>query len=89
MDSSALNPLVSPRRRLDAEGGRLTITGVHPQPIRLLQITGVDDLFATDTTAAGGATDALTGHAGGVVNAPMHQRFSSPPGQARRPDQQS
>jgi anti-anti-sigma factor len=58
MDSSGLNLLVSLRRRLDAEGSRLAITGLQPQPTRLLQITGASDLFAAE--AADGAADALT-----------------------------
>jgi hypothetical protein len=43
---------------LDAEGSRLAITGLQPQPTRLLQITGASDLFAAE--AADGAADALT-----------------------------
>jgi anti-anti-sigma factor len=60
MDSSGLNLLVLLRRRLQAEGGRLAVTGLQPQPARLLQITGAYDLFAVDTTTAEGSDDALT-----------------------------
>jgi anti-anti-sigma factor len=60
MDSSGLNLLVSLRLRLDAEGGRLALTGLQPQPTRVLQITGAYDLFTADTTTADGTDEALT-----------------------------
>ncbi|MFG3207152.1 STAS domain-containing protein [Streptomyces sp. NPDC048192] len=60
MDSSGLNLLVSLRRRLDAEGSRLAITGLQSQPTRLLQLTGVYGLFAANTTTADGTDEALT-----------------------------
>ncbi|MEU0678061.1 STAS domain-containing protein [Streptomyces sp. NPDC006172] len=48
MDSSGLNLLLLLRMRFDAEGGRLAVTGLQPQPTRLLQISGAYDLFTTD-----------------------------------------
>ncbi|MGW5047002.1 STAS domain-containing protein [Streptomyces griseoluteus] len=51
MDSSGLNLLLLLRRRLQAEGGRLTVTGLQHQPARLLQITETYALFAADTAA--------------------------------------
>ncbi|MEU7060902.1 STAS domain-containing protein [Streptomyces sp. NPDC046197] len=39
MDSSGLNLLLHLRRRLQAEGALLAVTGLQPQPARLLQIT--------------------------------------------------
>ncbi|MFE9454930.1 STAS domain-containing protein [Streptomyces sp. NPDC006739] len=36
MDSSGLNLLLLLRRRLHAEGGRLAVTGLQPQPVSLL-----------------------------------------------------
>ncbi|WP_326806013.1 STAS domain-containing protein [Streptomyces sp. NBC_01788] len=59
MDSSGLNLLVLLRRRLQAEGGRLAVTGLQPQPARLLEITETLDLFAADTAAANGSDEAL------------------------------
>ena len=60
MDSSGLNLLLLLRQRLHAEGGRLAVTGLQPQPARLLEITQTYDLFAADTTAADGPDEALT-----------------------------
>ncbi|MGW3360321.1 STAS domain-containing protein [Streptomyces bungoensis] len=52
MDSSGLNLLVLLRRRLHAEGGHLAVTGLQPQPARLLEITQTYALFAADTAVA-------------------------------------
>ncbi|MEW2515817.1 STAS domain-containing protein [Streptomyces sp. NPDC046870] len=60
MDSSGLNLLVLLRRRLHAEGGRLAVIGLQPQPARLLEITDTYELFAADTTDADDSDDALT-----------------------------
>ncbi|MEW2291277.1 STAS domain-containing protein [Streptomyces sp. NPDC006743] len=46
MDSSGLNLLVLLRRRLQAKGGRLTVTGLQPQPAHLLQLTGTYEVFS-------------------------------------------
>jgi anti-anti-sigma factor len=59
MDSSGLNLLVALRRRLHTAGGRLAVTGLQPQPKRLLQITGAYALFVVDT-AVDGSNEALT-----------------------------
>ncbi|MFF8594539.1 STAS domain-containing protein [Streptomyces sp. NPDC015220] len=60
MDSSGLNLLILLRQRLDAEGGRLTVTGLQPQPTRLLELTHTYDLLAADTTTAAGSDDGPT-----------------------------
>jgi anti-anti-sigma factor len=60
MDSSGLNLLVLLHRRLQAEGGLLAVTGLQPQPTRLLQITETYDLFTADTTTANCPDEALT-----------------------------
>ncbi|MEU6807403.1 STAS domain-containing protein, partial [Streptomyces neyagawaensis] len=60
MDSSGLNLLVQLHRRLHAEGKRLTVTGLQPQPARLLEITETYALFTADTTGADDSAEALT-----------------------------
>ncbi|WP_069767870.1 STAS domain-containing protein [Streptomyces sp. LUP30] len=49
MDSSGLNLLLLLRRRLQAQGGRLTLTGLRHQPRHLLALTGTDRLLTADT----------------------------------------
>ncbi|MFF0001439.1 STAS domain-containing protein [Streptomyces avermitilis] len=48
MDSSGLNLLLLLRRRLQAEGGHLAVTGLRHQPTRLLVLTQTYDIFAAD-----------------------------------------
>ncbi|MFG3117511.1 STAS domain-containing protein [Streptomyces sp. NPDC048197] len=60
MDSSGLNLLVLLRRRLHAEGGRLAVTGLQPQPARLLQITAATNSSPTMPRPRRGP-DRLTG----------------------------
>jgi anti-anti-sigma regulatory factor len=50
MDSSGLNLLLLLRRRLQARGGRLTVTGLRHQPKHLLALTGTHDLLTAGTT---------------------------------------
>ncbi|MBH5333272.1 STAS domain-containing protein [Streptomyces pactum] len=50
MDSSGLNLLMLLRRRLNAEGGLLAVTGLQSQPARLLELTATYELFAVGTT---------------------------------------
>ncbi|MFF9088562.1 STAS domain-containing protein [Streptomyces sp. NPDC014991] len=45
MDSMGLNLLLTLRRRLRAEGGRLILAGVQDQPGGLLRLTGAYPLF--------------------------------------------
>ncbi|WP_051790493.1 STAS domain-containing protein [Streptomyces sp. NRRL S-1022] len=52
MDSSGLNLLVKLRRRLQAEGAILAVTGLQSQPARLLEMTQTSELFTPHTTAA-------------------------------------
>ncbi|AWT40945.1 hypothetical protein DMT42_00335 [Streptomyces actuosus] len=47
MDSSGLNLLIWLHRRLDAEGGLLSVTGLQSQPERLLHITETHTLLTT------------------------------------------
>ncbi|MFE5405228.1 STAS domain-containing protein [Streptomyces sp. NPDC056580] len=50
MDSSGLNLLLQLHQRLDAEGGRLLVSGLQDQPTRVLYLTGAYDLLVADTT---------------------------------------
>ncbi|MER6788441.1 STAS domain-containing protein [Streptomyces sp. NPDC000658] len=49
MDSSGLNLFLLLRRRLQAQGGRLTVTGLRRQPRHLLALTGTRRLLTADT----------------------------------------
>ncbi|MET8942756.1 STAS domain-containing protein [Streptomyces sp. NPDC004542] len=59
MDSSGLNLLILLRRRLHAEGGRLAVTGLQPQPERLLRLTQADELFTVIPSGAAGSGAAV------------------------------
>ncbi|MEU4871660.1 MULTISPECIES: STAS domain-containing protein [Streptomyces] len=48
MDSSGLNLLLLLRRRVRAQGGRLTVTGLRHQPRHLLVLTGTHRLLTAD-----------------------------------------
>ena len=50
MDSSGVEVLVATRRRIDHEGGRLTVVNPSRPVLRLLEITGIDRLFEIETT---------------------------------------
>ncbi|MFF1403857.1 STAS domain-containing protein [Streptomyces sp. NPDC058294] len=58
MDSMGLNLLLTLRRRLRADGGRLVLAGVQEQPCGLLRLTGAYPLFditeAADSLAGSG-----------------------------------
>ncbi|MEW2290883.1 STAS domain-containing protein [Streptomyces sp. NPDC047841] len=60
MDSSGLNVLLLLHQRLHGEGSRLAITGLQPQPARLLQMTGAYSLFSADAPPLAGPDAALT-----------------------------
>ncbi|MFC8008521.1 STAS domain-containing protein [Streptomyces olivaceus] len=45
MDSSGLHLILDLRRRLQAEGGQLSLVGLRDQPTHLLQLTGSDELL--------------------------------------------
>ncbi|MFJ6941040.1 STAS domain-containing protein [Streptomyces sp. NPDC101132] len=45
MDSSGLHLLIALCRRADREGGSLELTGVPAQALRVLELTGAEDLF--------------------------------------------
>lgn len=47
MDSSGLNLLIWLYKRLKAEGGLLCVTGLQPQPARLLHLTETHTLLTT------------------------------------------
>lgn len=55
MDSSGLNLLITLRRRLRAEGGRLAVTGLQTQPERLLQLTQTSELFTVIPSGTAGS----------------------------------
>ncbi|MEU5633088.1 STAS domain-containing protein [Streptomyces rishiriensis] len=54
MDSSGLNLLLLLRRRLQAHGGRLTVTGLRHQPQHLLALTGTHRLLTAGTADTAG-----------------------------------
>ncbi|MGK5447396.1 STAS domain-containing protein [Streptomyces radiopugnans] len=47
MDSAGLHALIGLSQRCRARGGRLTVTGVREQPARLLDLTGLSEVFTT------------------------------------------
>jgi anti-anti-sigma factor len=44
MDSTGVEVLVATRRRIDLEGGRLTVVNPSRQVLRVLEVTGIDRL---------------------------------------------
>ncbi|MFF9431868.1 STAS domain-containing protein [Streptomyces sp. NPDC014746] len=54
MDSSGLNFLLILRRRLVDGGSRLELTGVREVPMRVLTLTGADEVLLPSRTEAGG-----------------------------------
>ncbi|MET7757987.1 STAS domain-containing protein [Streptomyces sp. NPDC005389] len=52
MDSAGLNLMLKLRRRLLAEGSRLSVTGLQDQPASVLHLTQTYPLLVTDVAAA-------------------------------------
>lgn len=50
MDSTGVGVLVEARRRIDLEGGRLTVVNPSRQVLRVLEVTGIDRLFEIERT---------------------------------------
>lgn len=46
MDSSGLGVLLAARRRLEPSGGALSLTGVPPRIVKILEVTGLTGAFA-------------------------------------------
>jgi anti-anti-sigma factor len=51
MDSTGVEVLVSTRRRIDLEGGRLKLLNPSRPVLRVLEVTGLDRLFEIEDTA--------------------------------------
>ncbi|MEU6477930.1 STAS domain-containing protein [Streptomyces sp. NPDC047017] len=58
MDSSGLNLLILLHHRLQAEGGRLAVTGLQTQPAHLLRLTGTHELLTVGLETVGSDTPA-------------------------------
>jgi anti-sigma B factor antagonist len=45
MDSTGLEVLLATRRRAELEGGSLTLSGLSPAVLRVIEVTGLDKVF--------------------------------------------
>ena len=52
VDSSGLNALVAAWTQLDERGGRLVVAAATPLVVRLLEVTGLNQLFTVVSTQA-------------------------------------
>jgi anti-sigma B factor antagonist len=55
VDSSGLQAILIVQKRVEARGGSLALTGARDQVVRLLEISGVDQLVATGAVASAGS----------------------------------
>ncbi|MEU9033997.1 STAS domain-containing protein [Streptomyces sp. NPDC048352] len=63
MDSSGLKLLLVLRRRLEATGGHLTVTGLQHQPTALLLLTGTHALLTGDPLISGACSTSASARA--------------------------
>jgi anti-anti-sigma factor len=55
VDSSGLQAILIVQKRVEARGGSLALAGARDQVLRLLEISGVDQLVATGAVASAGS----------------------------------
>jgi anti-sigma B factor antagonist len=53
MDSTGLEVLLATRRRAELEGGSLTLVGLSPAVLRVIEVTGLDKVFTITPDESG------------------------------------